>query len=314
MFGSNILEVVIGMIFAFLLLSMVCSAVNEFIEALIKNRAKDLERGIGELLGDPANTTNFIDKLYNHGMVNSLFKGSYPPDSKSDLPSYIPAQNFALAVMDLVKNPPPAGITLPPNLAMALRNFQAQAKGDAATFQAGLEDWYNTGMDRVSGWYKRRTQWILVALGLIVAIAVNADAVNIARAIANDASLRQALVATAQARAGQPVPPGGNSKAVEEQFHEDLKSLNGLGLPIGWELSQAAKASSAATGDQGDWWQRTLKSAQAAAIAVVEILEEHSLGWILTAVAISMGAPFWFDLLNKFVAVRSSPKPQNDQS
>ena len=310
MFGSNILEVVIGMIFAFLLLSMVCSAVNEFIEALIKNRAKDLEKGIAELLGDPDNTSKFIDRLYNHGMVNSLFKGSYPPDKQTDLPSYIPAQNFALAVMDLVKNPPPVGVTLPPNLAMALKNIQAKSKGDFAAFQASVEDWYNTGMDRVSGWYKRRTQWILVSLGLIVAIAVNADAVKIARAIANDASLRQAIVATAQARAGQPLTPGANSKAVQDQIQEDLKSLNGLGLPIGWEIRKVAEAKTEEEGAGGDWWQRTGKSAQGAAIAVVEVLEEHTLGWILTAVAISMGAPFWFDLLNKVVAVRSSVKPQ----
>jgi hypothetical protein len=313
MFGSNILEVVIGMIFAFLLLSMVCSAVNEFIEALVKNRAKDLEKGIAELLGDPENTSKFIDSLYNHGMVNSLFKGSYPPDSKGDLPSYIPAQNFALAVMDLVKNPPPTMVKLPPNLDSALKNIQAKAKGNFDVFQTGIEDWYNSGMDRVSGWYKRRTQWILVSLGLIVAIAVNADAVKIARAIANDASLRQAIVATAQARAGQPITPGANSKAVQDQIQDDLKSLNGLGLPIGWEIKQVTEAKTAEKPPEGAWWQRWLKSAQAAATAVLEVLEEHSLGWILTAVAISMGAPFWFDLLNKVVAVRSSMKPQENQ-
>jgi hypothetical protein len=313
MFGSNILEVVIGMVFAFLLLSMVCSAVNEFIEALIKNRARDLEEGIGQLLGDPENASKFIDNLYNHGMVNSLFKGSYPPDKQTDLPSYIPAQNFALAVMDLVKNPPLAGITITDNLAMALKNIQAKSKGDFAAFQAGVEDWYNTGMDRVSGWYKRRTQWILVCLGLIVAVAVNADAVKIARAIANDSSLRQAIVATAQARAGQPLTPGGNSKAVQDQIQEDLRSLNGLGLPIGWEIRKVAEEKTAEKGAGGDWWQRTLKSAQAGAMALVDVLEEHSLGWILTAVAISMGAPFWFDLLNKVVAVRSSVKPQEGQ-
>jgi hypothetical protein len=313
MFGSNILEVVIGMIFAFLLLSMVCSAVNEFIEALIKYRARDLEKGIAELLGDPDNTSKFIDHLYNHGMVNSLFKGSYPPDKQTDLPSYIPAQNFALAVMDLVKNPPPTGITLPPNLDMALRNFQAKSKGDFAAFQGSVENWYNAGMDRVSGWYKRRTQWILVSLVLIVAIAVNADAVKIARAIANDASLRQAIVATAQARAGQPITQGGNSKAVQDQIEEDMKSLNGLGLPIGWEIERVVEIKTAEKGPGGDWWQRTIKSTQGAAIAVAEVLEEHSLGWILTALAISMGAPFWFDLLNKVVAVRSTVKPPDGQ-
>jgi hypothetical protein len=34
------------------------------------------------------------------------------------------------------------------------------------------------------------------------------------------------------------------------------------------------------------------------------------LGWIFTGVAISLGAPFWFDTLNKFMVVRSTVKPQ----
>jgi len=34
------------------------------------------------------------------------------------------------------------------------------------------------------------------------------------------------------------------------------------------------------------------------------------LGWLMTAFAISLGAPFWFDTLNKFMVVRSTIKPQ----
>jgi hypothetical protein len=33
------------------------------------------------------------------------------------------------------------------------------------------------------------------------------------------------------------------------------------------------------------------------------------LGWAITAFAISLGAPFWFDLLNKFMVIRSTVKP-----
>ena len=36
----------------------------------------------------------------------------------------------------------------------------------------------------------------------------------------------------------------------------------------------------------------------------------HFLGWLLTALAVSMGAPFWFDLLNKFIVIRSTVKPK----
>jgi hypothetical protein len=49
MFGSSILEVAIGLVFVYLLMSLICSAVNEIIESFLKNRATDLERGIREL-------------------------------------------------------------------------------------------------------------------------------------------------------------------------------------------------------------------------------------------------------------------------
>ena len=34
-----------------------------------------------------------------------------------------------------------------------------------------------------------------------------------------------------------------------------------------------------------------------------------ALGWLTTALAIMLGAPFWFDVLNKFMIVRSTVKP-----
>ena len=40
------------------------------------------------------------------------------------------------------------------------------------------------------------------------------------------------------------------------------------------------------------------------------LLATHWLGWLLTAFAVSFGAPFWFDLLNRFMVVRSTVKPK----
>jgi hypothetical protein len=34
------------------------------------------------------------------------------------------------------------------------------------------------------------------------------------------------------------------------------------------------------------------------------------IGWSITALALSLGAPFWFDLLNKFIVVRATVKPK----
>ena len=49
MFATSIIEVAIGLIFVYLLMSLICSAANEIIESFLKNRATDLERGIREL-------------------------------------------------------------------------------------------------------------------------------------------------------------------------------------------------------------------------------------------------------------------------
>ncbi len=312
MFGSDVLDIVVGMVFIFLLLSLICSALKEFIETMVKNRAKDLERGIRELIGDPSNATNFVDKIYNHALVNSLFRGVYSEEKLRDLPSYIPSASFAMTVMDLIKNPP-EGLKLPPNVKAAYDIFEQRAAGDAAKLQASLEDWFNAGMDRVSGWYKRRAQWILVTLGLAVAVAVNADAIRIAQALSNDASLRKGLVAMAQAKANehgqtnatdngsqQTGAGGGSSTAAGagspaggglQQISDYNAELSKIGLPIGW--------SSEKPGDKAGF-----------CAIVLGAVKDHSLGWLLTAIAISMGAPFWFDLLDKIIAVRTSLKPQ----
>jgi hypothetical protein len=294
MFGSDILDIVIGMIFVFLMLSLVCSGANEFIEALLKNRAKYLERGIGELLGDPKNTTGFIKVLYNHGLVNSLFKGRYEDNNQTDLPSYIPARNFALAVMDLARNPP-AGMKLPGNLETALRTFQDAAAGDAAKYQASLENWFDSSMDRVSGWYKRRSQGIIFVLGLGVAVAVNADTLYIGQALSNDASLRKGLVAAAQARAAKVLTTTDTSPSAqqaEQKIREDLGSFKNLGLPLGWPAKPDDPKPPAWVPD-----------------AAKRLNPQHWLGWLITAIAISLGAPFWFDMLNKFIVIRSTVKP-----
>ena len=115
MFNSGILDVAIGLVFIYLLLSFICSAINEMIEAKLKMRATDLERGIRELFHDPGGK-GLTKRLYEHPLVFGSFKGKYDPKKikkkkptdfgrypiGSDLPSYIPARNFALALMDIV--------------------------------------------------------------------------------------------------------------------------------------------------------------------------------------------------------------------
>jgi hypothetical protein len=284
MFGSNILDIAIGLVFLFLLLSLICSAANELIEGMLKQRAKDLEKGITELLGDDS-TKSFVRKIYDHGLVNALFRGNYATAPKSKLPSYIPSRNFALALISIA-NDATNQATLPKNVKSAMDSFKQTAANDAAQLQKSVEDWYNSAMDRVSGWYKRRTQIFIFVLGCILALFVNADCVQYAQRLSKDSSLRQSVVAMAEATA-KANPLKDDKTEPVEKVKKEINTLDGIGLPIGW-------------GDHH--YEHSLKGGRSA-------IHDHAIGWILTALAISLGAPFWFDTLNRLMVVRSTVKP-----
>jgi hypothetical protein len=341
-------------------------------------------------------------------LIFGLFAGSYESnkvnaktrryEKGSNLPSYIPSRNFALALMDLVlpanpvtpsgatgatapspatlnsPNPPGAagvaGVATPPAPAAAPKPLQplrdaisgianTQLKGallplvdaagdDVTKARENIELWYDSTMDRVSGWYKRRAQWIVLGLGLGVAIVVNADTITIGNGLSHDVSMRNALVAAAQEfakinPASPPVPPPGASpssvpapggvnpvppptprpnKAViaevckndkespvctactgdanspactaclkdenspECKVARNLSQIRQLGLPVGWDTNDTRTI-------PRTFWGWVTKG----------------LGWLVTATAISLGAPLWFDLLNKIMVVRSTVRP-----
>jgi hypothetical protein len=101
MFGSSILEVAIGVIFIYLLLSLVCTAVNEFISSVINKRGKNLFEGIRNLLNDP-NFTGLAQSVYNHGLIDGISHSAMDPKKPNRRPSYIASKTFALALLDIL--------------------------------------------------------------------------------------------------------------------------------------------------------------------------------------------------------------------
>jgi hypothetical protein len=286
MFSSNILDVAVGLVFVFLLLSLISSSANELIETFMRKRAAFLEKGIKEMMGDRDSklSQEFVQKIYDHGLVNSLYIGSYL-DPKRVLPTYIPSRNFALAVLDLWKS----GEKLPANVGKALAAFDkvAQDRASAAQDKAELmqkevENWYNSSMDRVSGWYKRRSQIFVIVLGVTITVLVNADCIQIAKRLSTDANMRQAAARLAEKQTG---PASTNATTPLDQMKKNLTDLDGIGLPLGWSPRPQSLAE------------------------VLSQCKDHWVGWLITALAISLGAPFWFDVLNKIIVVRSTVKP-----
>ena len=74
MFGSNILEVAVGVVFVYLLLSLICAVINEGIASIINQHGKILIAGIQNLLNDGA-LSGLALQLYNHGLVVGISPG-----------------------------------------------------------------------------------------------------------------------------------------------------------------------------------------------------------------------------------------------
>ena len=106
--------------------------------------------------------------------------------------------------------------------------------------ETGLEEakrrisaWFDGAMDRVSGWYKRRTQWVLFALAVTMAALLNADAIVITQTLLHDSRLREAVASAAEVVADGAVAQGKDDSAVALLQSAD-RELQGLTLPLGW--------------------------------------------------------------------------------
>ena len=327
LFGSTVLEVLIGMVFVYLLLSLLCSAINEYIEAVFNYRGKNLRRGIELLLNDQhedleKDSVDLASKLYDHGLIRGLYSGK----RRRKLPSYIPAHTFALALWNMASKGGTQGATTDlaeirgviennvPNkeLREALTTLIDDAKGNFDQAVKNIEDWYNAGMDRVSGWYKRRVQMILIVIGIIMAVAINADSINIGKALFQNDALRKSIVAEAEKveplPAATPTPDTNSVAAMQEREKKAAEQvdvlrtkLDSLGLPLGWVGTQRDQAGNITNAND----PRRRPEVGEVSLWLLKIV-----GLFLTGLAISQGAPFWFDILNKFMVIRSTVKPR----
>src|SRR6266567_3618352 len=118
MFGSGVLDVAIGLVFVFLLVSLIVTTANEFIAALLSARAKWLRRGMERLLGSV-----WAAALYEHPLIEGSSLGKTGP-------SYIASRSFSTALLDIVVN---ADKTLPMATALldALRKIPPRSDRDA---------------------------------------------------------------------------------------------------------------------------------------------------------------------------------------
>ncbi|WP_437912663.1 hypothetical protein WME73_37300 [Sorangium sp. So ce302] len=209
--------------------------------------------------------------------------------------------------------------SMPPksDLRRALATIVDSTVKDMREANIRLERWFNDAMDRAAGRYKRRAQLIISATALVLCVGFNADSIRLAGALSRDAVVRARLIAAAQEIAKSPPRAAPQAGGIDQ--NEDIMAaiaegsgarsrLTGLDIEITWGVKAPEHTS------VPKLWN-----------AIAAILGQGIVGWIrgvldrlltpgilITAVAASLGAPFWFDLLNKLVNLRTvgkSPEP-----
>ncbi len=274
-----ILEVAIGLVFAWIVLSLATMQVQETVTSILNWRAKFLETQVRDMLKDDT----LVDQFYNHPLIQSL--GKLDKKGRIKKPASIPASLFAAAVMDVClnagqpENETPAhsmsfaqmrkGMAhlkkmnpwLERTLGRLMPGFDLEkettiAEVKVANYRRNIEGWFDNVMARATLEYRQRAQMWAFIIGTAIAVLFNVDTINIANQLWREPSLREAVVAQAQVQAESNATP---------------TALNQLIFPVGWTGAPVTWT---------DWFYKAL-------------------GLALSGAATVQGAPFWFDILRK---------------
>ncbi|MGB3787839.1 MAG: hypothetical protein WA949_07505 [Phormidesmis sp.] len=174
--------------------------------------------------------------------------------------------------------------------------------------QAEVESWFNNGMERASGVYRRNVKGVGLLVGLAIAFTLNADTLYMFQRLSTDQAIRSSILQTVDQLGARGIntPEAlseelGISDLSETDLKNNLRSISAAveesladyPLPIG-RSDRIFKAQQAA---EADW--------------PIPFIPQRVVGWGITALALSMGASFWFDLLRKVMSVRASGDKPN---
>lgn len=361
MFDSIVLDVVVSLVFIYLLYSLLATILGEIFSSTVNLRARILWLSINRMLQDdnsgkvswwkkmdaPSYSKDpfwffvvkvllwmlylvyglfyfvlikapywliMFDKRHDNSLAEKFFETpgiKYLSKNKYfGKPGYISADMFSTTVINLLRKKRSAP-TIMQEIRIGLESQQftpkcetkkhlslliENAAGNVDEFKRSLEDWYNETQDRATGWYKKRMQLVLFIIGLGLAIGFNVDTIKISKTLMNNhdlahkiadkatdsttvEKLKNTMVQYHGADSLKQAKKDSVDKANLDAQYKSAKEINKI-LGLGKPQDSFTKE---------DWWLVLI-------------------GWIVTALAISLGAPFWFDLLNKLMALRGSGK------
>lgn len=296
------LEVALSIVFILLVFSLFATTLMEIIASILSLRGRHLSRGLKRMLGSNGDTSEYqaflnnplykqlkskfliydrppsymSSKMFTSVLWNTLFKDEeFEGQKEEDIKANIKAK--IAGVKD-------------ENLKQVLNQLVQEANFKVPDIKARLEEWYDEIMERVGGWYKRNTQAILIFVGLFIAVSFDADTINIFHELSKDTTTRKELVELVDTYSTSIASNDANVLSnsefrtqIDAIIQDEINSINQRSqerLGLGWYPETKPKTF-------WEWFYKVL-------------------GWGVTALAISLGAPFWFGLLKKIMNLRSS--------
>lgn len=355
------LEVIIGLVFIFLLLSMLGTIIQEFVSTAFSLRGKVLLEGLVRLfeIDDQEKEKVKISRSAIKA-TNSYRKlrGKYFFNAISLLPSYLSSQQAIKIIQEAIQNQTYHGSQSTPhrsytqtektedlsgrplhlsNLKSSIfdsqlsRSLEKICKSTDSSrpspqlefAKKEIQSSYTQLMESASEWYKRRIQFALLLIGFGISVLFNADAFQIYQQLSNNSQDRNGLLSLVDQyvevapEVSSPTlafvadstaldsAPQTKISANNQRLRSLLDSMIVSGiqetyspLGLGWNQPTCQHPSDK---EQGHFW------------CYVRYVLDKIPGWIITAFAISLGAPFWFDFLNRFVNIRAARKPTEEQ-
>lgn len=379
MFNNVALDIVIGLVFIYLLYSLLATVLAELIATTIGLRAKNLreavdrmlndddgdDKGLWERIWDSINIVKrqkslMVKNFYNHPEIKYLgSSGIFKNPSSFKAVSFSKTIIYLLSgekqedkaaieqrLTQLHESPEKLSdeeIILDKETAKYVRTLWKESYGDVVKFRLHLETWFDRTMEQALEWYKRKIQIVLLVIGFFIAWFAGADTFIIAQKLSTDRDAREKMVEMASAYIQNNPRPLNNSSvfdtsdlskrvdtllAVKKQLEKDIADANSILGISGWLpdsvsyfIDQSGARRYLPQVDEEIFRNLELDAEQENPATMkigistsqklayfFQLFPRHFLGFFITALAISLGAPFWFDLLNKLMKLRTSVK------
>lgn len=310
MLDSPMIDVAFGLILFFLVMSLAVTAAQEWVSSILKLKGNNLKEGIENLVGNDISKQIYNHpliktmgtKTFIHNLLSPIFKLKFlnkkgQKRETSPRPSYLKSEYFAKTLIDLIDTKREVfkdekteiqeltNKISNPQIQKILRALNIKAKDKIEDVEEKISQWFDAGMARVSGLYKRKIQFFSFLIASVLVIVLNANAITIAIELWENDHLQSQVNTFIN-----------NSSNLNMNELQDKINETKIDFPLGWKEKDNTLS----------FWKTIKKRA-------MNLSWSDIIGWFITISAVSLGAPFWFNLLGKVAHIRKPKIPSSEK-